>query len=312
MGAAAGSIMLISDLQRKYSIPFLQSFLYYEVLIVIFGFYSLFGLKALDIITRTTEIPVSIKQIIRLVIIYIGVPFYITGWFMFIKQGMEFRGNNISQKQTFIFFLTFLILFLTYGIIYTYKYRAHPELSLFPNTVQNLIFIVVELIIPIMVLLINWRQRRYPRILKIMSADQKNYFFLIVLFHIFSIIFFSLIKIHAIFYALFLLLFFIRDLPAVFYLRSKLMIYQPLFDENTNSNSGYDLFYESFSISKREKEIINLVIIGKTNKEISAVLFITLQTVKDHISRIFQKTGVRNRVELINLIGSYNSGRLNL
>jgi len=43
------------------------------------------------------------------------------------------------------------------------------------------------------------------------------------------------------------------------------------------------------------------------NKEISDTLFISLQTVKDHIYRIFQKTDVKNRVQLINLIQSYKS-----
>ena len=37
-------------------------------------------------------------------------------------------------------------------------------------------------------------------------------------------------------------------------------------------------------------------------KEIAEELFITLQTVKDHTHKIYTKTGVRNRVELINLL----------
>ncbi len=56
-----------------------------------------------------------------------------------------------------------------------------------------------------------------------------------------------------------------------------------------------------FKISKREREVIDLICEGKTNKEIEDRLFISIQTVKDHIYRIYQKTGVRNRVELSNL-----------
>jgi DNA-binding CsgD family transcriptional regulator len=40
-----------------------------------------------------------------------------------------------------------------------------------------------------------------------------------------------------------------------------------------------------------------------TNQEISDSLFISVQTVKDHIYRIFLKTGVKNRVQLTNLLG---------
>ncbi|WP_285570713.1 helix-turn-helix transcriptional regulator [Geothrix limicola] len=56
-----------------------------------------------------------------------------------------------------------------------------------------------------------------------------------------------------------------------------------------------------FGISKRESEVIQLICQGRTNQEIADALFISLKTVKDHNYRIFQKTGVRNRVELVQL-----------
>jgi DNA-binding CsgD family transcriptional regulator len=60
-------------------------------------------------------------------------------------------------------------------------------------------------------------------------------------------------------------------------------------------------FKEDFGISKREQEVIQLICRGLTNQEIADTLFISLKTVKDHNYRIFQKTGVRNRVELVQL-----------
>ncbi|MCK4679003.1 MAG: LuxR family transcriptional regulator, partial [Bacteroidales bacterium] len=41
--------------------------------------------------------------------------------------------------------------------------------------------------------------------------------------------------------------------------------------------------------------------------EIADALFISLQTVKDHNYNIYLKTGVRNRVELVNMINSRHS-----
>jgi DNA-binding NarL/FixJ family response regulator len=41
---------------------------------------------------------------------------------------------------------------------------------------------------------------------------------------------------------------------------------------------------------------------GKTNQEIANQLFIALQTVKDHSSRVYQKTFVKNRAQLTTLI----------
>lgn len=58
---------------------------------------------------------------------------------------------------------------------------------------------------------------------------------------------------------------------------------------------------KKFNISPREAEIIQLVCEGLSNKQIEDTLFISLQTVKDHIYNIYQKTGVKNRVQLTNL-----------
>ena len=57
-------------------------------------------------------------------------------------------------------------------------------------------------------------------------------------------------------------------------------------------------FSEKFEISKREREVIQLICKGLSNQEISDALFISLQTVKDHIHHIFVKTGVKNRSSL--------------
>ncbi len=54
-------------------------------------------------------------------------------------------------------------------------------------------------------------------------------------------------------------------------------------------------------LTQREREIVELIATGKTNREIAERLFISLATVKDHVSNAFRKTGVRNRVELTNL-----------
>ena len=61
---------------------------------------------------------------------------------------------------------------------------------------------------------------------------------------------------------------------------------------------SFESVAERYGISAREKQVIELICVGKTNKQIVQVLSISLPTVKDHISNIFQKTGVTNRVQL--------------
>jgi DNA-binding NarL/FixJ family response regulator len=49
-------------------------------------------------------------------------------------------------------------------------------------------------------------------------------------------------------------------------------------------------------------EVIDLICLGKTNREIADELYISVDTVKDHNYKIFQKTGVKNRTQLVKLI----------
>jgi DNA-binding CsgD family transcriptional regulator len=63
-----------------------------------------------------------------------------------------------------------------------------------------------------------------------------------------------------------------------------------------------DALYAKHNISKREKEVIYLILQGKSNKEIADALFISLPTIKQHIYNIYQKIGVKSRMQLNNLI----------
>lgn len=51
-------------------------------------------------------------------------------------------------------------------------------------------------------------------------------------------------------------------------------------------------------VSTREQEIVRLVALGLRNAEIADRLGITEATVKTHLNRVFQKLGLRDRVEL--------------
>jgi DNA-binding NarL/FixJ family response regulator len=55
---------------------------------------------------------------------------------------------------------------------------------------------------------------------------------------------------------------------------------------------------EKFGLTKRELQIVNALVEAQTNKDIAETFGISEYTVKHHLTNIFDKLGVYNRVEL--------------
>jgi DNA-binding NarL/FixJ family response regulator len=57
------------------------------------------------------------------------------------------------------------------------------------------------------------------------------------------------------------------------------------------------------ALSPREREVVEQLVLGKTNREIGAALFLSEKTVGSHLARIFDKLGVHSRAALAARIG---------
>ncbi len=52
-------------------------------------------------------------------------------------------------------------------------------------------------------------------------------------------------------------------------------------------------------LSEREREVLDLIADGRTNREIAATLYLSPHTVKEHTSALYRKLGARNRAEAV-------------
>lgn len=55
---------------------------------------------------------------------------------------------------------------------------------------------------------------------------------------------------------------------------------------------------QKYGLTTRELEIVGAIVDGRSNRDIATALDITLATVKNHLTNIFDKTGVSSRLEL--------------
>ena len=53
------------------------------------------------------------------------------------------------------------------------------------------------------------------------------------------------------------------------------------------------------TLTEREREILALIAIGATNREIAAELYLSPHTVKEHTSSLYRKLGARNRADAV-------------
>lgn len=59
---------------------------------------------------------------------------------------------------------------------------------------------------------------------------------------------------------------------------------------------------KNYSFTKRELEVVHLIVKGSTYNQIAEQLFISVPTVKTHVTNIYKKAQVNNKLELVNLL----------
>ena len=76
-------------------------------------------------------------------------------------------------------------------------------------------------------------------------------------------------------------------------------LYMPVPRALPTQEERLNAFIQKYELSLRENEVLNLIIEGDSNGEISEKLFISENTVKFHVRNILKKTRCSNRTELI-------------
>ena len=306
LGIAMSAILITSRLLKNYKLPYLSSYLYYQIFLGVFGLYGILGPIISRIILLNLKTSLQSTETIGHFFSILGLPILIIGWYMFLRLCWEMVGKQISRIFSLGYFITLLLWFLIYGVLLFLinkfeisNYETLTAIFLYPY----LIFQILVMITGVSHLLLNAG--------KVGNTDQRNSIIIfgsinLVIYLTFVILYYETQYLPKL-VPLFLLVFFGANLPPALYLFIYLKKHYIPPPVAKDLNEAMKQFVEKYEISKREEEIIQQICEGKSNKEISEALFISLQTVKDHVYRIFIKTGVKNRVQLTNLIRTFQS-----
>lgn len=207
--------------------------------------------------------------------------------------------NNLI-KNIFVFILILSAFAFGIGVTTFFINQEEIWLYLFCNIIWGIVILVVITIFTFTLL------NKHA-----VNRDQTYALRMFLLFYITILsIFFLQNIITSIYQDLFMIvIILLMNLFPIFWSKYKLRMEAPYgFSSNINPENIESLVSE-YNISNREREILEHILRGYSNKEIQHRLFLSPHTVKNHNYNLYKKLGVRNRFELIRKIFEYQSSK---
>ena len=277
------ALSLILGLKKASTLSFLKDYTLYVIFAVTTGFFDWILYNLVVLLVPQISF-VTVEWIYHIFWDLIGFPTALVAFYFILSAISKLVGFHIKENTKKYFVLTISFLWILSSISLFLRLQGLPVH--FYSYLWNIFFYVVP------ILQICLFVAGYFKANKSLQNDAWSKKFLIislagyVVWVVLSFIPFQpVLWRHLIIFSFYLALL----LPAVY------LHFNIKFIPAENMRSIKDL-------SAREKEVVTLLLEGKTNQEISDQLFVSLQTVKNYISKIYKRFGIKNRVEFVNLI----------
>ncbi len=275
------SLGLLTLLYLKNKDPLLKYFLIFFTVFTIQTILALLSRYYLYNIHDNPLLLISLRQICPYILIFFGIIIF----------------HEIFEVKFYKYFNVIFIIILTLSFLYELiedLLLIYKTKSFIINSLDEFVFILV--VIYILMIIIIYRK-------KIKRKEFK-----------------SLLKASIIAFSITLLLFIFDSLEEVIkiniptgslhYLTWNIFIIHLIIKYYSNiifnKIEPTENFIKKYNISKREIEIINQLLKGYSYKKICDECFISLSTVKTHVSNIYNKIGINSRHELFSFVQKIN------
>lgn len=292
MSGGTVTIVLGYQMFKKYKLDYLSSYFLYLVFFIAFGFFGYIVQAVAWEIIKGQAPPSPTLNILTLFLDLAAGPLMIVSFYFFILFSWKLLGKKLAKTFTIIYF-SFYSIFMAF--IITLFFGIIKNRPTFPvGSAVGLLTIYIALL-PV-----------FARLKELKNKDLRNTVKVITIMHLtlfsiyFGISFF--LKYHYVIAFSYFALHFIINLPPLFYLKNKVVnLHSKQMSQFRDGNQLERILVEH-GISKREQEIVHLILQGKSNPEIEDELYISIHTVKNHVSKVYQKFGVKNRLQFTNLL----------
>jgi DNA-binding CsgD family transcriptional regulator len=294
---AAGSILLVARLLEEYPLHFLRSLFYHSLFISAFGFYGIWG-QFIIVVLAGDRLDPALYSTVSVISLLLGLPFLVFGWMMLIRFAAEASGARLPGYFNLVFLVLNFGAIAALGILIR-EMEFSDALPLF-----RYYYVAVAMLFAIISAFILLRgESSSPG-----RTDRLRLAMIIAGGTLLQSLVLILVP-HSAWMALsFVFLLFATITTVTLYLSYRADLKPVIIPEQLPLPRGMEDFIRRNEISPREAEIIAEICNGLSNQEIADRLFISLQTVKDHTSRIYMKANVRNRMQLMALVRGMDSG----
>jgi DNA-binding CsgD family transcriptional regulator len=288
---ASGGVLLTSRLRNRYRHEIFSTLLYFQVFIFTFGFYGIWGQVVIKAFL-STYISGELLSRFSDIAMLLGLPFLVFAWLMLIQFSLGISG----RKNNNWFVIWFLL--INFSVITIIGYVIAKTNTLHPLSLIKYYFISMNFLYSLLSSMIILFTGKGKQIIHDYDRKRISLGISVVMFlQCIPLLFYSSQPYVAI---IFTFAFFAGNTFLPIYLNYGTLF--TVFSSETDKNISLEDFCKKFEVSPRETDIVREICNGLSNKEISEKLFISLQTVKDHTHRIYIKTNVKSRVQLIYLV----------
>ena len=297
---AAASILVGHQFITTYNTQFHRNYFYYLVTFYSFAFYGFWAPIIMRNLLSSIQVNDDTVGAVLNLLPILGVPFLLISWVMLVRMGaslVEVGAKGLVNRLHLVFLgMVFSTILAIYFIVDTSGWLLGDQI------IKTEMGLLIGIEIGYMLLffgIVWWKSIK-------MGGRNKSIVRHFALLMVMALLMRMALLPFALsgpwILALLILLYFISNLFPLFYLRlNSHLLFAPIHATNPNQDKK-DFIYQKYQISKREKEVIEQICLGKSNQQIADDLFISLQTVKDHTHRIYSKIGINSRMKLVQMV----------
>ena len=271
-------------LQKRFRLRFLSDYFIYLLAAVTYGFFNWIGPFLVSSLGRGLEE----RAYIFIVLIFgtLGIPLLLVKIFFLLSLVIHWIGRGISGIVKGVFSLyaavTFLLFFLDAFAFFRHGRITPGQGNIFYIGVFSIGIQFIILLIP---LLPSREGFRPPPSLRIFSVTN------LVCYGLYTA------AAYTDFLGMTPLVYYLCLLPPLIFVWYEFRRNPP--PQPAETALDVSSAYAEYDLTPREREIVDLILLGRNNRQVGKQLHLSTQSVKNALTRVYRKAGVSSRSELI-------------